>query len=486
LRSMFVRTHIFSEGFGMRQMLTITVFHPCFYSFLPTDSAEEPINLTAEFTVDGEIQSSASAGTMGSALYETLGLYNPAKGWAKAVNHPVAGEYRAIGLDLQGISADQKLLLQEKILETGGILQSHDNVLLSTLNRHDTVGDILFQTILTYFAENDAQDEVQAHSAGVVTYRAPSYGIFSTSLQTQYWFGIPRNTELRGLSMDVDALALQTVAIDNDQEKLQNFVRASGYRGSGMEHLVPERMFSTELIQVKSVSVVKALAIAGSEEQKIWMIDTNNLSSALSAINLNSDTEMDIRNSVLVGKVVTVHENPIVYNGWMGEGYIISDPISGAGAYKISGGENGSATSGGPGGALPFLLTPILAGLPQFFVGFAQELVDCVLENIGLILAIAAFIAILFFLRSIKLGLVVGGIILGSPAFAGSRPDDCGMTCNDHFTGCLESGLQSIPGPSWNHSACFTCKDECVRNGDYWPEVARDFNGSVRCDYWNF
>ena len=40
---MFVRTHIFSEGFGMRQMLTITMFHPCFYSFLPTDSAEEPI-----------------------------------------------------------------------------------------------------------------------------------------------------------------------------------------------------------------------------------------------------------------------------------------------------------------------------------------------------------------------------------------------------------------------------------------------------------
>jgi len=42
---MFVRTHIFSEGFGMRQMLTITMFHPCFYSFLPTDSAEEPKNI---------------------------------------------------------------------------------------------------------------------------------------------------------------------------------------------------------------------------------------------------------------------------------------------------------------------------------------------------------------------------------------------------------------------------------------------------------
>lgn len=62
---------------------------------------------------------------------------------------------------------------------------------------------------------------------------------------------------------------------------------------------------------------------------------------ALNAINLYTDTEQEIRNSVNAGKVVTANEQRINFNGWVGEGYIIIDPETGAGAYKIAGGENG-------------------------------------------------------------------------------------------------------------------------------------------------
>ncbi|MCJ8503177.1 hypothetical protein, partial [Desulfatitalea alkaliphila] len=40
-------------------------------------------------------------------------------------------------------------------------------------------------------------------------------------------------------------------------------------------------------------------------------------------------------------KVVTAHEARINFHGWIGEGYTVIDPNTGAGAYMIAGGSNG-------------------------------------------------------------------------------------------------------------------------------------------------
>ena len=41
------------------------------------------------------------------------------------------------------------------------------------------------------------------------------------------------------------------------------------------------------------------------------------------------------------GKVATIHDSPVAYAGGTFVGYTIIDPVTGAGAYKIGGGENG-------------------------------------------------------------------------------------------------------------------------------------------------
>ena len=64
------------------------------------------INLNAEFTVGGEVIHTAPAGTMGTELYETMGYWNPHEGDRHSINYPIAGSYRAIGLDLQGASPE--------------------------------------------------------------------------------------------------------------------------------------------------------------------------------------------------------------------------------------------------------------------------------------------------------------------------------------------------------------------------------------------
>ncbi|MFT5592097.1 MAG: hypothetical protein ACI8SR_000454 [Oceanicoccus sp.] len=220
---------------------------------------------------------------------------------------------------------------------------------------------MLEATIFSYFAMNNIQDDIAAQQAGIVNYRAPSYGKFSTSLTTSYWFGTPRNVSASGLAMDVDKVTSTTVDKNNNAQAWVNFNQMIGNRYSVMEHLVPEQMFSTADAPAEGISAVKAIALANAAGQKIWTITQSNVEVALENINLTTDTESEIRNSVNAGKVVTTHEQSINFNGWIGEGYIIIDPTTGAGAYKIAGGGNGGAL------AVAFML--VLTTVAIFFGG---------------------------------------------------------------------------------------------------------------------
>jgi hypothetical protein len=90
----------------------------------------------------------------------------------------------------------------------------------------------LYSTILSYFSLNNLQDELTARAAGMVSFKAPGYGLFKTSLKPQYWFGIPRNVSTDGPGMDVDRIEHQVVEKNNDQEQ--------GRPGTGpVEHVCP-------------------------------------------------------------------------------------------------------------------------------------------------------------------------------------------------------------------------------------------------------
>lgn len=308
---------------------------------LPRNLPGYLINLKAEFTIDGVVFKDGLAGAMGGELHEVMGLWSPKDKWETSVNYPIAGVYRAVGLDLQGVSPKQLQKLSEQMLEINKFIDESNSEQLNRLNKHDLTGNFLQTTILSYFALNDFQDEMAAQSAGMLNYRLPSYGTFSTNIQTQYWFGMPRNVELGGMGMDVDLVKQHRISKTNDKNAEIGFSKSVGIRLSAMEHLVPEQVFTTEAATPEGISAVKALAIASAQGQKIWSIDRNNVDNALLKVNLSADTERDIRNAVYSGKVVTAHESKLNFNGWVGEGYIITDEKTGAAAYMIAGGGNG-------------------------------------------------------------------------------------------------------------------------------------------------
>lgn len=105
---------------------------------------------------------------------------------------------------------------------------------------------------------------------------------------------------------------------------------------------MPEQAFSSNDSLVQGISAVKALALAAAQGQRVWTITQDNLNEALTAINLDSEIENEIRNAVLAGKVATAHEQPINFSGVTSAGYILLDPETGGGAYLISGGESGA------------------------------------------------------------------------------------------------------------------------------------------------
>lgn len=68
--------------------------------------------------------------------------------------------------------------LQADLERTKAKLESGDDAQLADLTKQDLVGDMLEATIFSYIAMNNIQDDIAAQQAGIVNYRAPSYGKF--------------------------------------------------------------------------------------------------------------------------------------------------------------------------------------------------------------------------------------------------------------------------------------------------------------------
>lgn len=366
---------------------------------LPTSLPGHLIRMQAQFLIDGQEVLSEAAGNMGGELKENLALYHPTFGWSGSDNSITTGEYQAIGLGLQGGNPSELKGLQAELEATKTTLEGGDGAEIGALTGQMIAGNLLTATISSYLGYNAVQDAIQAKGSNVVQYHQPSYGKFSTRLTTSYWFGIPRNVTFDGLVMDVDRLAVSIASKDNSAASRLGFMASSGSRASAMEHLIPEQMFSTEDSPAFGVSAVKALALASAAGQKIWKIGQNNVAIALASISHSADIEAEIRNSVRAGKVATIHEMPVPYQGASFVGYTIIDPVTGAGAYKIGGGENGGILKVLSAIADLISWIALAAGLAISIVGFfalVAGLAPAILVTAGIVAGLVNAVATLF------------------------------------------------------------------------------------------
>ncbi|MFN4291163.1 MAG: hypothetical protein ACK4E7_09835 [Permianibacter sp.] len=313
---------------------------------IPKSLPANLIRLKAEFTIDGQAKISQGSHGLGQELLSTKGLYSPQWGWQTTDNPLIAGEYHAIGLDLQGMSPETLNKLEadlmkekEKINVEGAIAITKHNFLAGELN----LG------LIGYFDITNTNADLFAQLNSVVRYRAPSYGEFFTSYDVMYFWGVPKKISLTGVMMDIDRVQDLAVARSSDLKVLANFHKKDGEALSAFEHLIPELIFKNSDESTDGVSAVKALALASANNQKIFTITLKNIATALPKTYASSEIKNEIRNAVDSGKSVIIHEKSITLGNWSGFGYQIIDDATGAGAYKISGGTDGGwkAVKGG-------------------------------------------------------------------------------------------------------------------------------------------
>jgi hypothetical protein len=118
-------------------------------------------------------------------------------------NDVQAGEYLGIALDLGRISQEQMQILKAKLVATNTKFEAQN---LNGLTKDDILGDLLYTTALSYYAELDSLNFVSAKTIGVTAIRLPSENIFSFELKVNTFFGIPLSATSGGLAMDVDRL----------------------------------------------------------------------------------------------------------------------------------------------------------------------------------------------------------------------------------------------------------------------------------------
>jgi hypothetical protein len=401
------------------------------------------IRLTAVLKVDDQLVASSAPFVMGSELIQSSATFDPVNGWQSGGdNHPIVGEYFAVGLLPLSVSRSQLLAASKDVGDIEALLLQQGDALVdlgSILSR------FLYATVSSYYATLDGLEAISGRADGVLSYRLPSFGTFGKALSTLYSFGVPRVVKPAGFAMDIDRLSTVVEAKDGDRNRRLSHTQTIGALASQLEGWIPERIFSTPSSPAIGISAMSLLSKANQLGTRIYTL-TDPFDPVLNGLAISEDVKSELRNAVASGKKVLFPGSTLSVANWHGVGYLIVDPDTGAGAYLVSGGINGGILEliGGPASLINYIFTEYvisghLMGVPKsmleslgawgIYLGFLFDILElsskcsgdmltgaiivytaAVLASIALMVALTAFFPLLFW-TAIIIGVVVGELL---------------------------------------------------------------------------
>lgn len=396
-------------------------------SQLPKAIPSYLIRVVPELKVNGETVKTGPAMKLGEELPLVTAVSFAGRGQAQNPRsyNVIAGSYLAVNAYAGSVSPQILKDTKAKLEHTKTVLESADQAQIAALTREDLLGDMFHAGGLGYYAQLIALSHIMGIQADAHDTLAAGTGTFGYEPNVTYFFGFPRSIKPGGVALDIPLIHI-TAANDGHLEKKKQFTLQTGILSSALEHAVPEQLFVNAQNPGEAISAVKALQKANAAGQRIYHITPANQSAILGNIHHDVDTMNEIRNALNAGKEVITHTDAVSVPGWSGAGYIITDPGTGDGAFKIAGGGNGGFyqwvdnNAGILGliaammGVFPLASAPFLWPLLAFVIAAA-------IFTIGLILfidslegkpcddaAIAAYIAL--GLASVLLGLFLGSV----------------------------------------------------------------------------
>jgi len=291
------------------------------------------LSLVPTIKLDGAVIFQGGAVQMGQEHTVAVSYRGPTI-YAPSMPHKlISGGYYAVGLNLQGASGytvgDNNVRLVNLL---SGTTASTDNDAL--------IGEHLAALIDTYFLTNDKHYRGAAKLYQVAESRAPSVGLAAFTLTVRYRFGIPYTASPNRAQLDVGLEAGQAAALHGDRDKLTRYLSLRGLMGSFSEHAIFENIHG-----FTGISAVKALQIANTQSIPIHEINAANFDQLFPLLQLSSDDRLEIQQGVQAGLTAIVPEREFAIDEWRGVGFIVKDPVTAAGVYRISGGLSGGSTT---------------------------------------------------------------------------------------------------------------------------------------------
>lgn len=316
-------------------------------SQLPSSIPSYLIQVIPELKLNDEVVLSGNPMALGEEVNFAFSVTMPTYGTKVHRSPVVAGSYLAVAVAGGSVAPQRLNALQARIDSTKTTLESGDATAIGALTREHLLGDMFYAGTLSYFAQYTVLGQIAGLQQNARVLLMPSGGTYGYEPNVNYFFGFPRAIEAGGVVMDLDRVATAVGTSAGNRQQQYNFVLQMGMMSSALEHAVSEQIFTGPEYKVNAVSTVKAFSIAAATNQRFFHITPSNQNNTLQYINHRSETMSEIRGALAIGKEVITHPNAISVQKWTGAGYIIYDPVNGAGVFKISGGKNGSYSDTG-------------------------------------------------------------------------------------------------------------------------------------------
>ena len=355
------------------------------------------ITMVSELSLNGQVISTGTPRTMGSAQYVRVSINDNANQRSYASNSAGAvGDDMALVLNTSGMTNE---VVQERFAKYGSS---------TSLENLNTAG-------LNYWLMVDTADAFTANLRQIAITRLPSLGVFASPVNVKYFFGIARSATYGTRYADVK---IQMGAASGDQAANAAFLIQSGLQASNFEAATFERTFQKEI--GSSYSATRLLNIAATQGIPIYKIDASNVQ-LVNTLQISQSAKDDITNAVATGHYAFAPEREPALSGWAAVGYIVIDPQTGAGAYLIDGGLSGGQDPGGCDNGT--------ASAP------VTDNVNATNVGLGLLGVLALAILTIEFLPYIIAAMVGGSLLFGT---------NVASAANIPPTGGLEPELQQI------------------------------------------
>jgi RHS repeat-associated protein len=307
---------------------------------LPLEVPGYLVRVKAEIRADGDLVASGGSFVLGSELVGDIASFDPSSGnWDESAFGAHAGDYHAVAVDAQGVSAGHLATVKARLNATQAKLAGGQS---AGLTRDDVSGDLLYHAALAYFATVDANAGVFQRAARVVEQRLPSYGRAVAQAQPEMVMGIVNKVRFPGVALDIDRLD-SAVAQNSGGLAPSAYIQQANERNAAYGHLVLAKLFTSAQVPGQAASPVKALNAAASAGGKVFAVTAANAATVLPQVDIAASAAADIQNTVTAGSRALVAQGPVNIGNWNGHGLVMED-ANGAGSYRLHG-EAGYATA---------------------------------------------------------------------------------------------------------------------------------------------